>query len=44
MTPAMTVNNFNYGDQPLATGTQYPDLAVAQKPTPTTGQVVIFIR
>ena len=44
MTPAMTVNNFNYGDNPLATGTQYPDLAVAQKPTTTTGQVVIFIR
>jgi len=44
MTPAMTVNNFNYGDNPLATGTQYPDLAAAQKPTPTTGQVVIFIR
>jgi prepilin-type N-terminal cleavage/methylation domain-containing protein len=44
MTPAMTVNNFNFGDNPLATGTQYPDLAVAQKPTPTTGQVVIFIR
>jgi len=44
MTPAMTVNNFNFGDNPLATGTQYPDLAVAQKPTTTTGQVVIFIR
>jgi prepilin-type N-terminal cleavage/methylation domain-containing protein len=44
MTPAMTVNNFNYGDNPLATGPQFPDLAVAQKPTTTTGQVVIFIR
>jgi prepilin-type N-terminal cleavage/methylation domain-containing protein len=44
MTPAMTVNNFNYGDNPLATGTQSADLAVAQKPTTTTGQVVIFIR
>lgn len=44
MTPAMTVNNFNYGDNPLSSGSPSADLAVAQKPTPTTGQVVIFIR
>ena len=44
MTTAITVNNFNNGDNPLGTGTQFTDLAVAQKPTPTTGQVIIFIR
>jgi hypothetical protein len=44
MTPAMTVNNFNNGANPAGAGVQQADLAVAQKPTATTGQVVIFIR
>jgi prepilin-type N-terminal cleavage/methylation domain-containing protein len=44
MTPAATTNDFNYGANPLGPSPQLPDIAVAQKPTATTGQVIVFIR
>jgi hypothetical protein len=44
MTPAATTNHFNFGANPTGPLPLLPDLAVAQKPTATTGQVVVFIR
>jgi prepilin-type N-terminal cleavage/methylation domain-containing protein len=44
MTPALNVNNFNAGDNPLPVGARLLDIAAAQKPTASTGQVLIILR
>jgi prepilin-type N-terminal cleavage/methylation domain-containing protein len=44
MTPAINVNNFNFGANPAPSGTALMDLALAQKPTSTTGQVLVIYR
>lgn len=44
MTPAVNINNFNFGDNPLGPTPRLSDLAVAQKPTSTTGLVLVFLR
>ncbi|HKQ58552.1 MAG TPA: FG-GAP-like repeat-containing protein [Candidatus Eisenbacteria bacterium] len=44
MVPAITTNNFNYGTNPVASGTQLKDLATGVKITSTTGALVVYIR
>ena len=44
MTPAVTVNNFNYRLNPTTAGPQLPDLAAATKTSATTGALLVFIR
>jgi len=44
MTPAVTVNNFNYRLNPTTAGAQLMDLAAATKTSATTGALLVFIR
>ena len=45
MAPAMTINNFNYGIQPVTPSPPYlTDLAAGIKVSATTGALVVFIR
>jgi len=44
MVPALTVGNFNFGINPIASGAQLKDLAAGVKISATTGALVVYIR
>ncbi len=44
MSPAITVNNFNYRLNPTSPGAMLLDMAVATKTSATTGALLVFIR
>jgi hypothetical protein len=44
MAPSIAVANFNYRINNTTPGPYYPDLAVALKPTASTGKLLVFVR
>lgn len=44
MTPALSLDNFNFGANPTPSGTKLIDIGAAQKTGATTGQVLILVR